>query len=460
MPSESSPSLKQLRLEQLRRACRSDLLLFCRFVCPGYQTGKHLDLLTRALERVEAGEIQRLMVFMPPRHGKSTTISQLFPIWYFGRKPTREVIQTGYSDDIAAFHSKHARSFFASERFSSVFPGVARMADEAELARQSVQDWQTLHGGRYRAVGITSGLSGRGAHLIIIDDPIKNREEGNSSGVRAKILQEYRSTLYTRLSPGGAIVLVMTRWHPDDLAGTLLREMEAGGEQWTVLSMPAIDEQGQAMWPERWPLEKLQQIRTAIGSAEFGALYQQNPKLAQGSMFKREWFGTVSAAPADGLRVRYWDRAATHGGGDWTSGLKMFKSPQGIFYVEDVIRLQGSDLEVLSAIKNTAAQDGVNVLVRLEQDPGSSGKVEVNYLIRELCGYNAQAVRVDKAKELRAGPAAAQAEAGNIKLVRGRWNEAFLNEIELFPNGDFDDQTDSFSGAFNSLVLNVPIWVA
>jgi hypothetical protein len=295
-------SLKALQLEQVVRACRSDLGLFCRFICPSYESARHLDLLIEALERVEAGKLHRLAVFMPPRHGKSTTISQLFPIWAFGRRPGLEVIQTRYSDDIAAFHSRHARRFFASERYSRVFPGVAKIADEQELARESVHEWSTLHGGKYRAVGITSGLSGRGADLIIIDDPIKNREEANSSGVRQKILQEFRSTLYTRLSPGGAIVLVQTRWHPNDLAGTLLKEMEAGGERWTVLSMPALDQQGNALWPERWPAERLAQTKKAIGSAEFAALYQQNPQLAQGGMFKREWFGIVPAVPQKAAR--------------------------------------------------------------------------------------------------------------------------------------------------------------
>jgi predicted phage terminase large subunit-like protein len=453
-------SLKALKLEQIARACRKDLLLFAKWMHLDFVSGRHLEILGDALQKVEAGQIHRLMVTMPPRHGKSTMVSQLFPIWCFGRNPKKEVIVTGYGDDIAAFHSRHARRFFASERYSAVFPGVARISDAQELERESVHEWSTLHGGCYRAVGITSGISGRGADLIVIDDVVKNREQASSSELRSKILQEYRSTLYTRLSPGGAIVLVMTRWHPTDLAGTLLAEMAAGGEQWTVLSMPAIDADGNALWPERWSLERLQKVKTAIGSAEFGALYQQNPKMAQGGMFKRQWFEVVQEMPETWNRVRYWDRAATEGGGDWTCGLRMSRDKDGIYFVEDIVRLQGSPMQVEQAILATAKRDGTDVRIFLERDPGAAGVMEVDYYIRQLAGYSVYAVPVTQSKTLRAGPVASQTEAGHVKLFNASWVEKLLCEAEDFPNGDHDDIIDCLSGAFGQLINYNPIWFA
>jgi predicted phage terminase large subunit-like protein len=446
-------TLKENELERIRRRSRKDLLLFTRYVWPKYIHGEHLDCLALALERIERGELRRLMVFMPPRHGKSALISQLFPCFFLGRNPTREVIQTGYGDDIASFHSYHARRIFTTQRFNELFPGVSRPLNAEEAARQAVHEWRTQAGGSYRASGIRAGISGRGAELIIIDDPVKNREEANSVAVRESVLQEYRGTLVTRLSPNGAIVLVMTRWHPDDLAGTLLKEMAGGGTQWEVINMPAINEDGKALWPERWPIEKIMEQKMALGSREFGALYMQNPRMMDNAIFRREWFEVVDAAPAQLEKVRYWDRAATKNkDSDWTSGVLMGRDRLNRYFVLHVNRFQGSPLAVETGIKNTASQDGVETMIGIEQDPGQAGIAEASYYVRALTGYNVRVFPVTKAKTIRATPFAAQAEAGNVKLVRGSWNEPYLSELENFAGLDEkNDQTDSSSGAFNVL---------
>jgi predicted phage terminase large subunit-like protein len=186
-------------------------------------------------------------------------------------------------------------------------------------------------------------------------------------------------------------------------------------------------------------------------------------RAAAGEVFKREWFEIVDAAPADGLRIRYWDRAATEPRGnndpDWTAGVLLVKGRDGIWYVEDVCRFRGRPTAVETAVRNTASRDGKSVLIGIEQDPGQAGVAEAGYYIKALAGYNVKAYPVTQKKVIRAGPVAAQAGAGNIKLVRGEWNDAFLNELENFPDGAHDDQVDGLSGGFNALAVHQRIFI-
>lgn len=291
-------------------------------------------------------------------------------------------------------------------------------------------------------------------NCAIIDDPFRNRQEANSVNVRRRVIDWFKSTLFTRLSPTGSIIIIQTRWHEEDLAGYILQNEP---EAWTHLNLPAISEDGHALWPENWPLEKLEKIKASIGSYEWAALYQQRPAPADGGMFAKTWFEIVNAVPKTNITstVRYWDRAATiQASGkdpDWTVGIKMSKDRSGVYYIEDMVRLRNTSLEVQKAIMNTASRDGYNVKVVLEQDPGQAGKSEVEYLIRLLSGYNVKPNRVSRDKVTRAMPFSAQCEAGNIKLLKAGWNETFLEELSMFPFGAHDDIVDASSGAFLQL---------
>jgi len=271
-------------------------LSYARYVLRDYQTPAHIRALGAKLEAVERGEIRRLMVMMPPRHGKSMLASQIFPCWYLGRHPDAQVAQSGYSRDITLEHSRRARDIFSSPETRRVFPSVRHQPqreaqEQVAIERQAAHEWGTKQGGRYYAVGVQGGLTGRGAALAIIDDPVKDREEANSRIVRDKVWAWYRSTLYPRLTPTGAIILVMTRWHPDDLAGRLIAEMNSGdGDAWDILSLPAIDIDGSALWPDRWGLAELERIEATIGPYEWAALYQQRPRPEGGSIFLRDWW--------------------------------------------------------------------------------------------------------------------------------------------------------------------------
>jgi predicted phage terminase large subunit-like protein len=266
-------------------------------------------LITAKLEAVERGEIDRLMIFMPPRHGKSELASKRFPAWCLGRDPKRQIIAASYNSDLANDFGRNVRNLVAEPEFGEVFPGVTLAPDS-----QAANRMNTNHGGTYVAAGVGTAVTGRGAHIALIDDPFKDREEADSERRRDLVWDWYRSTLYTRLMPGGAIVLIQTRWHEDDLAGRLL---EDGTDKWEVLELPALSKTNEALWPEWYPEATLQRIKKAIGPREWSALYQQQPQPDEGTFFKREWFKTWEKLP----NVRYYgtsDYAVTDDGGDFT----------------------------------------------------------------------------------------------------------------------------------------------
>lgn len=415
-------------------------------VTPAYQWNwPYLVFLRSELERVANGEIKRLMVMMPPRHGKTATVTVRFPVWWMERKPGLRVIVAAYNQTLA-------------NKFSRMSRKLAQMRLGLREDRRAVEEWETQTGCWYRAVGVGGGITGMGGDLIVIDDPIKSREEAQSLTYREKVWDWYTNDLYTRLEPGGAMILVMTRWHEDDLAGRILSSAE--GENWRVVRLPALAEEGdllgrapgEALNPERYPVEELLKIKAVLGSWAFEALYQQRPMPAEGGLFKREWFSKfMDAVPAQvEARVRYWDKAATAGDGDYTVGVRMSRA-DGVYYVEDLTRGRWSPGERDKVIKQCAETDPPGTQIWLEQEPGSSGVDSVQALIRLLSGYSVHADRVTGSKQVRAEPFAAQAEAGNVVLVKGYWNAPFLDELLVFPNGAHDDQVDAASGAFLAL---------
>jgi predicted phage terminase large subunit-like protein len=291
------------------RKARESLLGFTEYTNPAYVGAAHHMLISERLEAVERGDIDRLMIFMPPRHGKSELASKRFPAWCLGRNPRRQIIAASYNSDLANDFGRNVRNIVAEPEFRQVFPDVSLATDSAAANRMN-----TNHGGAYVAAGVGTAVTGRGANIALIDDPFKDREEADSERRRELVWDWYRSTLYTRLMPGGAIVLIQTRWHEDDLAGRLLDQER---DQWEVLELPAINTQGKALWPEWYDETALARIKATIGPREWSALYQQQPQPDEGTFFKREWFKNWQQLP----KLRYYgtsDYAVTDGGGDYT----------------------------------------------------------------------------------------------------------------------------------------------
>jgi predicted phage terminase large subunit-like protein len=420
----------------------------------------HLSLLNFKLLEVAAGRIKRLIVSMPPRHGKSELLSRHFPAWYLGTFPDRRIMLASYEADFAASWGRKSRELL--QEFGQELFGIKVSDTSSSNAR-----WDLANtGGGMASVGMGGALTGKGAHVLIIDDPVKGAEQAASAIEREAQWEWFNSTAATRLEPGGSIVVVMTRWHEDDLAGRLLRSAgEGSGEVWEELRLPALAEEndllgrneGDALWPERFTREELEKIRDARGAYWWSALYQQRPVPRGGQMFKRSWFEIVDELPVSGLSfVRYWDKAFTEGGGAYTAGVLMAKHSSGIYYIVDVVRGQwesGSRDEMILETARRDAEEFHRVKVWLEQEPGSTGRDSCAVLIKRLAGFIVEADKVTGSKEERADPLASQAQAGNIKIVRASWNAAYLDELTIFPRGKYKDQVDASSGAFNKLAL-------
>jgi predicted phage terminase large subunit-like protein len=433
-----------------------------RRVNPHYRFYRHTEVLITALQRVADGEIGRLMIFLPPRHSKSETVSRLFAAYFVHRHPRRFVGLASYGADLAYTLSRQAREYYR------LAGGLFQV--------EGVEQWETDAGGGMWAAGVGGPATGKGYHLGIVDDPLKNAEDAASVTIREKQKEWWRSTFYTRQEPEAAIIVLLTRWNEDDLAGWLLAEEEAGDdepERWHVISMPAIYGEGEApvfpetctvepdwraageaLCPERYPVEKLRKYERRLGSYFWEALFQQSPKPRSGAMFQREWFPIVEAAPRAAQRVRYWDKAGTQGGGKATAGVLMAVDADGVFYVEHVVRGQYSALERERVIRQTAEADAAqygDVEIWMEQEPGSGGKESAEGTVRSLAGFRVHKETVSGDKVTRAEPFAAQCEARNVRLVRGAWNGGFLDELTAFPYGKFKDQADAGAGAFNKL---------
>ena len=441
------------------RRCRSSLLSWSTAALAPLQQAPadHHRLLIRELEGVAAGECDRLMVLMPPGSAKSTYTSVLFPAWWFGRHPKSAVIAASHTGDLAEHFGRRVRNTIAEH---SALLGFGLSGDSRAAGR-----WETSLGGGYIAAGVGGPITGRRADLVVIDDPVKSQAEADSETVRNSIWNWYRSDLVTRLKPGGRIVLVMTRWHLDDLGGRLESEMSAGGDKWRIIRLPALAEDddplgrapGAALWPEWEDVAALERKRSIVGSRAWSALFQQHPVPGEGLLFKTAAISTVPTVPAGATWVRAWDLAATDGGGDWTVGVKLGRYQDGRFVVADVVRLQGSPQAVENAIVNTAHQDGRGVNIGLPQDPGQAGKVQVAYYTSKLAGHRVIASPETGDKITRAGPVASQVEVGNVSVVAATWNARFLEELRDFPAGKHDDQVDALSRAFAMLIGNAPI---
>ena len=407
----------------------------------------HLYFIAKKLQDVLDGKCKRLMIFMPPRHGKSELVSRYFPACAIRQKPECRVILTSYEASFAEHWGEQARDAWMT--------AGALTASSTALVKNRGNWWSTPEGGYMTTAGVGGPITGKGMDIGIIDDPVKNAEEAYSETRREAIWNWYQSTFLTRLEPHGAVVLMMTRWHDDDLAGRLLKKE---GADWDVVRLPAIAEDGDPigrevgapLWPQRFGLDELKPYM-AMSPRWWASLYQQRPLVGEGSIAKREWFPIIEAMPEGAkAQARAWDLAATaKKGADFLCGCKVVRAG-GLFIIADMSRSQFDPSGVLQRIQTIAAQDGRGVHVGIEQEPGASGKMTVAHIGQLLAGHRVQALHPGGDKVFRAMPMLDQAKMGNIKLLRGAWNDAFLQEIDAFGTGSgHDDQGDTAAYGFN-----------
>lgn len=427
----------------------SRLIAYAGYSWPGYRDAAHHRLIARHLEAVERGEIERLMIFMPPRHGKSMLASEFFPAWYLGRNPGHYVVAATYGQELADDFGRKVRDQIGDESFGRVFPGVALKGDSTASKRFHVEGpsetFATAQSGAYFAVGVGGPLTGRGAHLLLIDDPVKNREEADSEKVRRRNRDWYTSTAYTRLMPGGRIVVIQTRWHEDDLSGWLLREH--GSEGWVTLDLPAISAQGQALWPDQYPVARLEKIRTAVGPRDWSALYQQRPTPDEGAYFLKDWLRPAPSIPDPKTLQVYGasDYAVTADGGDFTVHVVVGIDSDGRLYVLDLWRGQKDSSVWIEAFCDLVLKwKPIEWAEENGQIRASLGPfLDRRSVERSAFVYRRQfPTKGDKAVR-------AQAIRGRMAMqglylpAEAPWRADFESELLRFPAGVHDDQVDA-----------------
>jgi predicted phage terminase large subunit-like protein len=445
-----------------------DLTAFKKKMWRGYVHTNYQALIDRTLEQVAlyirsggADGLSRVMIFLPPRKGKTATVSRHFPAWVIGKMPNTRLIMTSYGASLAGRNSRFVRNLIKSDRFQQLFPEV-RLAQDT----QSTFEWDIANfDGGMIAAGVGGGITGHGANLIIIDDPIKSRAEAESAVYRQNIKDWYNDDLSTRLEePGGAIVIIQTRWHQDDLSGWLL---DSHNDNWHVLSLPEIAEKddplgrnpGEVLWPERYSIDWVLGRQESLGEYSFASLYQQRPIPAGGGLFDALQIKIIneSEAPKCIQVVRFYDLAVTvKKTSDYTVGFKLGVTADEQFVIQHVWRVRKEAPDVQEGIVQNAAVDGQNVAIRLEAE--NAGISQLGYLLRDsrLRGHQIDAKPPIGDKYTRAGPAASRVNNGRVLMVRGTWNQAVLDEFAVFPNGKHDDIVDGFSGAYEMLTTHKP----
>lgn len=426
-----------------------------------YVHGWHIEAICDHLEAITDGRITRLLINVPPGTMKSLLVSVFWPAWEWTFRPELQYLTTSYSEGYVKRDSRRMRDLVTSDWYQALWP--------LSLPRTAEISFENSKRGFREGKPFASLTGGRGDR-VIIDDP-HSTETAESEADRSTATRVFRESVPTRLNDPerSAIIVIMQRLHEEDISGQIIKlglgyehlmlPMEFEPERRCSTSIGFTDPRefdGDLLFPERFPRAVVDRDKIPMGSYAVAGQFQQRPSPRSGGMFQRGDFEIVDAVPHGGKKCRAWDFAASKQQSgkqpDWTVGLGM-TYVNGIFYVEDVRRDRWSPSDVEKNLKNTASQDGIAVTIRMPQDPGAAGKSDAATKIKLLAGYSVKVEPISGDKATRARPASAQAEAGNVKLVRGAWNETFLDEVCSFPNGQFDDQVDAFADALNELAL-------
>lgn len=461
--------------EAERELCRRSLSAFAKRAwhilepATPLKWGWALDSICEHLEAVSRGEIKRLLMNVPPGSMKSLLTGVIFPAWEWGPLGMRSLryLATAHKQDLAVRDNMKCRRLIQSEWYQRLWP-VALTSDQN--AKTKFENSST---GFREAMAFTSMTGSRGDR-VILDDP-HSVDDANSPAMLEAGILTFREALPSRVNnDDSAIIIIMQRLHEKDVSAVALdlgyehlcipMRYEDGRSRHIVGKPDPRTKDGELMFPERFSEKQVQELEKSLGSYASAGQLQQRPAPREGGLFKRSWFQFVHAMPAGNRkRVRAWDLAATKkatsNDPDWTAGVLMSRGDGGDFLIEGCERLRGSPMDVQAAIKSRAVTDGVNVTIRLPQDPGQAGKAQAEQMARDLAGYPVKVERPTGDKSTRATPAAAQAEAGNIAILvtgdpaRDAWIEPFLDEVTMFPGAAHDDQVDAMADALNELAV-------
>ena len=445
--------LKDLKDTEDKEAAREGFMPFIKKVWPAFIEGRHHKIMAEAFERVANGDLKRLIINMPPRHTKSEFASYLLPAWFLGQYPEKKIIQTAHTAELSVGFGRKVRNLVDSEDYKEIFPELGLRADSKAAGR-----WSTNKGGEYFAIGVGGAVTGKGADLLIIDDP-HSEQEGQSAdaGVFDKVYEWYTSGPRQRLQPGGAIIIVMTRWHKRDLTGKIVKTsvQREGMDEWEVIEFPAIMPSGNALWPEFWSLTELEALRSELPAPKWQAQYQQDPSSEESALVKREWWKKweEERPPQCEFIIQSWD----------TAFLKTQRADYsacttwGVFYQPDDTGVTQPNIILLDAYKE-----------RLEFPELKKCAFEFyNEFEPDACIVEAKAAGTPLIFELRAMgiPVSEYTPSrGNDKISRvnavsdlfasgivwcpeTRFAEEVIEEFASFPAGEHDDLVDSSTQA-------------
>ena len=445
--------LEEYEKAERREASRETFMGFTKDVWPAFIEGRHHKIMAEAFERVASGELKRLIINMPPRHTKSEFASYLLPAWFLGQYPEKKIIQTAHTAELSVGFGRKVRNLVDSDDYKTIFPKVSLRADSKAAGR-----WSTSQGGEYFAIGVGGAVTGKGADLLIIDDP-HSEQEGQSidPSVFDKVYEWYTSGPRQRLQPGGAIVVVMTRWHKRDLTGQIIKSsvQREGVDEWEVIEFPAIMPSGAPLWPEFWPMKELESLRNELPAPKWSAQYQQNPTSEEGALVKREWWKRWEEddPPPCEFIIQSWDTAFLNTQRADFSACTTW----GVFYRPDDDGVTQPNVILMDAYKERlefpelkkTAYDFYQhwqpeAFVVEAKAAGTPLIFELRAMGIPVAEYtpsrgNDKISRVNAVSDLFA--------SGVIWAPETRWAEEVIEEFAAFPAGEHDDLVDSSTQA-------------
>ena len=446
--------LDELNTRKLRERATDDFMVFVNEMWPNFIHGRHHEKMARAFERVARGECKRLIINMPPRHTKSEFASYLLPSWFFGKFPGKKVIQTSHTAELAVGFGRKVRNLVDSANYKRIFPALDLQSDSKAAGR-----WNTNFGGEYFAIGIGGAVTGKGADILIIDDPHSEQEAAmaqTNPEIYDKTYEWYTSGPRQRLQPGGSIVVVMTRWSKRDLTGQVVKAAaQRSGEEWEVIEFPAILPSGKPLWPEFWSLKELQALKEELPNSKWQAQYMQQPTSDVSAIVKREWWKIWQhdRPPSCEFVIQSWD----------TAFLKTERADYsacttwGVFYQDDDRGVNRANIILLNAFKKRMEfpelkQRAFEEFKEWEVDSLIvEAKAAGSPLIFELraMGIPVQEFTPSKGNDkiARLNAVADMFASGHVWVPNTHWAEELIEEVASFPSGEHDDLVDSMTQA-------------
>jgi len=445
--------LEELEQAKDREKCHNEFMSFVGEMWSAFIHGKHHEIMADAFERVANGDLKRLIINMPPRHTKSEFASYLLPAWFLGKYPDKKIIQTAHTAELAVGFGRKVRNLVNSPDYKAIFPDVSLQSDSKAAGR-----WNTNQGGDYFAIGVGGAVTGKGADLLIIDDP-HSEQEGASADINVfnRTYEWYTSGPRQRLQPNGSIVVVMTRWHNKDLTGQVVDASikRGGADQWEVIELPAIMPSGSPLWAEFWKMEELQALKAELPNSKWMAQYQQDPTSEEGALVKRDWWQVWEGRnpPDCEFVIQSWDTAFMKNQRADFSACTTW----GVFYLEDDDGMLAPNLILLDAYQERLE---FPELKKMAMEKYNAYKPDAFIVEAKAAGMplifelRAMGIPVQEYTPSRGNDKISRVNAVSDLFASGvvwapetRWAEETIEQFAGFPNMEHDDLVDSTTQA-------------